>query len=299
MPPRSPPSPAGTATPGRSTSTSTTRRRAGSADSAWARPSCSRSRRSRRASRSGTEVDLGAAAGEEPRAHGPVHLARRRPTRSVGRRGRDTTRATRGAAARSRCALDDGYAVMQALIERGVIGDFRAPDLMRFGFAPLYVSYADVWDAVAALELILATGVWREPRFATPRRGDLTRRRPTPAGTLGPACWTPCTCPAREEWSREADRADPARPTRARPTLLTPASETSGGSARRRRSCGRTPPTSPIPRRSSTRATCCSPPAPSSRHPSSRNAMTRPSSPTSTCAACATPASPPSASAPR
>ena len=68
--------------------------------------------------------------------------------------------------------LDDGYAVMQALIERGVIGDFRAPDIMRFGFAPLYVSHADVWDAVAALELILATGVWREPRFA--RRGAVT-----------------------------------------------------------------------------------------------------------------------------
>ena len=68
--------------------------------------------------------------------------------------------------------LDDGYAVMQALIERGVIGDFRAPDVMRFGFAPLYVSHADVWDAVAALELILATGAWREPRFA--RRGAVT-----------------------------------------------------------------------------------------------------------------------------
>jgi kynureninase len=68
--------------------------------------------------------------------------------------------------------LDDGYAVMQALIERGVIGDFRTPDIMRFGFAPLYVSHADVWDAVAALELILATGIWREPRFA--RRGTVT-----------------------------------------------------------------------------------------------------------------------------
>ncbi|WP_022891405.1 kynureninase [Agromyces subbeticus] len=68
--------------------------------------------------------------------------------------------------------VDDGYAVMQALIERGVIGDFRAPDLMRFGFAPLYVSHADVWDAIAVLEEVLATGVWREPRFA--RRGTVT-----------------------------------------------------------------------------------------------------------------------------
>ena len=68
--------------------------------------------------------------------------------------------------------VDDGFAVMQALIERGVIGDFRAPDLMRFGFAPLYVSHADVWDAVATLEDILSTEVWREARFA--RRGAVT-----------------------------------------------------------------------------------------------------------------------------
>lgn len=61
----------------------------------------------------------------------------------------------------------DGYAPMQALIERGVIGDFRAPDLMRFGFAPLYVGYADVWDAVDALADVLDSGVWREPRHAT------------------------------------------------------------------------------------------------------------------------------------
>ncbi|MGX5696701.1 kynureninase [Agromyces soli] len=66
----------------------------------------------------------------------------------------------------------DGYAVMQAIIERGVIGDFRAPDLMRFGFAPLYVSHTDVWDAVAVIEEVLASEVWREPRYA--RRGAVT-----------------------------------------------------------------------------------------------------------------------------
>ena len=48
-----------------------------------------------------------------------------------------------------------GYAVMQALIERGVIGDYREPSLMRFGFTPLYTSYADVWDAVEILRTIL------------------------------------------------------------------------------------------------------------------------------------------------
>ncbi|RXZ45893.1 kynureninase [Agromyces binzhouensis] len=61
---------------------------------------------------------------------------------------------------------EDGYAVMQALIERGVIGDFRAPDLMRFGFTPLYVTHADVWDAVESLHDVLESEVWREPRFA-------------------------------------------------------------------------------------------------------------------------------------
>ncbi|PUA81509.1 kynureninase [Nocardioides currus] len=62
---------------------------------------------------------------------------------------------------------EDGYAPMAALIERGVIGDFRAPDLMRFGFTPLYVGYADVWDAVDVLADVLESGVWREARFAT------------------------------------------------------------------------------------------------------------------------------------
>jgi kynureninase len=60
---------------------------------------------------------------------------------------------------------DDGYAVMQALIARGVIGDFRAPDLLRFGFAPLYTRYVDVWDAVDRLSEVLSRAEWREPRF--------------------------------------------------------------------------------------------------------------------------------------
>lgn len=60
----------------------------------------------------------------------------------------------------------DGYAIVQALIERRVIADFRMPDLMRFGFAPLYVSFVDVWDAVDQLYDVLQTDEWRAPRFA-------------------------------------------------------------------------------------------------------------------------------------
>ncbi len=48
-----------------------------------------------------------------------------------------------------------GYAVMQALIARGVIGDYREPEIMRFGFTPLYTSFADVWDAVEIMKQIL------------------------------------------------------------------------------------------------------------------------------------------------
>ena len=66
----------------------------------------------------------------------------------------------------------DGYPVVQALIERGVIGDFRAPDLMRFGFTPLYLSYTEVWDAARRLAEVLDSGLWREERFG--RRGTVT-----------------------------------------------------------------------------------------------------------------------------
>lgn len=59
-----------------------------------------------------------------------------------------------------------GYAIMQALIARGVIGDFRAPNLLRFGFTPLYTRFVDVWDATERLEQVLVSGEWREPRFS-------------------------------------------------------------------------------------------------------------------------------------
>jgi len=63
------------------------------------------------------------------------------------------------------------YAVVQALVARGVIGDFRAgdgkrqADIMRFGFTPLYIGFEDVWHAVAHLRDVLHTGAWRAPQF--------------------------------------------------------------------------------------------------------------------------------------
>lgn len=54
---------------------------------------------------------------------------------------------------------------MQALIARGVVGDFRAPDVLRFGFAPLYLRYTDVFDAASALVEVVRGEEWRDPRF--------------------------------------------------------------------------------------------------------------------------------------
>ena len=59
-----------------------------------------------------------------------------------------------------------GYAIMQALIARDVIGDFRAPDILRFGFTPLYTRFVDAWDAVDRLAQVLDSGEWRDPRFS-------------------------------------------------------------------------------------------------------------------------------------
>jgi kynureninase len=59
----------------------------------------------------------------------------------------------------------DGYPVMRALIDRGVHGDFRAPDILRFGFAPLYIGFADVYDAVATLAEVLEKEHWRDERY--------------------------------------------------------------------------------------------------------------------------------------
>ncbi len=63
----------------------------------------------------------------------------------------------------------DAYAIMQALIGRSVIGDFRAPDILRFGVTPLTLSYAELWDTAATLGAIMAEGAWRDPSFAVRR----------------------------------------------------------------------------------------------------------------------------------
>jgi kynureninase len=69
---------------------------------------------------------------------------------------------------------EGGYAIVQALIARGVVGDFRegdqaqpgaAPDILRFGVTPLYTRFVDVWDAVEQLRDVLQSGAWREARF--------------------------------------------------------------------------------------------------------------------------------------
>lgn len=60
---------------------------------------------------------------------------------------------------------ENGFPIMQALIDAGVIGDFRAPDIMRFGFTPLYVSYLDVWDAVDRWVEIMEKGIWKREEF--------------------------------------------------------------------------------------------------------------------------------------
>ena len=69
-------------------------------------------------------------------------------------------------------AHPDGYAVMQALVARGVVGDFRAPDVLRFGFAPLYVRFVDAFDAAGALAGVLSSHAHERPEFR--RRAAVT-----------------------------------------------------------------------------------------------------------------------------
>ena len=60
---------------------------------------------------------------------------------------------------------DGGYAIISALIAAGVVGDFRSPDILRFGFAPLYIGFADVWHAVDKFAHILETRQWDSLQF--------------------------------------------------------------------------------------------------------------------------------------
>lgn len=92
---------------------------------------------------------------------------------STCRAGRETV--SEGLSARPRALADrgshvslhhpEGHAVMQALIAANVVGDFRAPDMMRFGFTPLYTSFRDVWDAVEILARILDGRDWGQAEF--------------------------------------------------------------------------------------------------------------------------------------
>lgn len=61
--------------------------------------------------------------------------------------------------------FEHGYAAMQAVIARGVVGDFRAPDIMRFGFTPLYIDAADVTKAVGIIADVMNNDLWDDPQY--------------------------------------------------------------------------------------------------------------------------------------
>ncbi|MGV6848747.1 MAG: kynureninase [Marinibacterium sp.] len=67
-------------------------------------------------------------------------------------------------------AFENGYAAMQALIDRGVIGDFRAPDIMRFGFTPMYLDESAVIEAARILGEVMGRELWRDPAYRTVSR---------------------------------------------------------------------------------------------------------------------------------
>jgi kynureninase len=71
--------------------------------------------------------------------------------------------ALRGSQVSFHCAA--GYEVMRALIAEGVIGDFRAPDIIRFGMTPLYLRYRDVADAAAVIARVFRDELWKNPAF--------------------------------------------------------------------------------------------------------------------------------------
>ena len=92
-------------------------------------------------------------------AFADAHDLRLETAREAGRRGSHVS-----------YAHAHGYELMQALIARGVVGDFRTPDVARFGFTPLYVGYADVWRAAEVFKSLLESGEWRDPVYAVRAR---------------------------------------------------------------------------------------------------------------------------------
>ena len=62
-------------------------------------------------------------------------------------------------------AHDHAYEIMQAIIDRGVIGDFRQPNLLRFGFTPLYTRYVDVWNAVMTILDVMQAAIWQDKKY--------------------------------------------------------------------------------------------------------------------------------------
>ena len=69
-------------------------------------------------------------------------------------------------------AHEHAHAIMQAIIDRGVIGDFRQPNLLRFGFTPLYTRFVDVWDAVMLIREVGQSGAWQDTKYQ--RRNQVT-----------------------------------------------------------------------------------------------------------------------------
>jgi kynureninase len=67
---------------------------------------------------------------------------------------------------------NNGFSIMQALISNGVVGDFREPNVLRFGISPLYMRYVDIWDAVICLRKIMQTDEWQSEHFN--QRGYVT-----------------------------------------------------------------------------------------------------------------------------
>ena len=62
-------------------------------------------------------------------------------------------------------AHKNGFSIMQALISHGIVGDFREPNILRFGISPLYMRFVDVWDAVICLRKIMQTNEWQSEQF--------------------------------------------------------------------------------------------------------------------------------------